>query len=79
MQSRRTRRRGVALSALSTTLLPVPALASEGVLDVWGPYLFFAIAVTLVVVLLLHEVLDEHSTTERTRDPTLSRTPGERR
>src|SRR5688572_22224441 len=72
----RWRRRG-AVAALFA-LLPLPALAAERALGAWGPYLFLAIAVTLVVVLLLHEVLDDDAASERKGDPRYGNAQGKR-
>ena len=72
----RGRRRAVAALLAA---LPLPALAAERSLDAWGPYLFFAIAVTLVVVLLLHEVLEDDASNERRREQNFANGPRERR
>jgi heme exporter protein D len=72
----RWRRRG-AVAALFA-FLPFPALAAERALGAWGPYLFLAIAVTLVVVLLLHEVLDDDASSERKGDPRYGNAQGKR-
>jgi len=73
MQSHhRPSRRRHYLVATALAAVPMPALAAERALGAWGPYLFFAIAVTLVVVLLLHEVLEDDATNERKRDQSYS-------
>jgi hypothetical protein len=59
MHSCRSRRRRRVLPALVTAAFPWPALAADRVMSAWGPYLFLAIAVTLVVVVLLYEALDD--------------------
>lgn len=76
----RPRRRTCPLAAIAAVVFSTPAWAAGPMLAAWGPYLFLALAVTLVVVLLLHEVLeDESSPRESRRDSNLTNSPGERR
>lgn len=79
MQSRRHRRWKSSLPALFFAALPLPALADERALSAWGPYLFLAIAVTLVVVLLLRGILEDDSASERHRDRYYGNAPTDRR
>lgn len=60
MQSRppgRRRRIGRFVSPFLATT-PIPAFAADLALSPWSTYLFFAIVATVVIVLLLHEALD---------------------
>jgi len=78
MQSTRPKRRRRNAVVAVLAAFPLPALAAERALGAWGPYLFFAIAVTLVVVLLLHEVLEDDAN-DRRRDQHYRNAPRERR
>jgi hypothetical protein len=55
---------------------PLPALAAEIALSAWGAYLFFAIVATVVIVLLLHEALEDESTYEHRLDKQVRKTHG---
>src|SRR5688572_31361670 len=75
---RLNRRRRDSVVAAVLASLPLPALAAERAMGAWGPYLFLAIAVTLVVVLLLHEVLDDDASSERKGDRSFGNAQGKR-
>jgi hypothetical protein len=68
MHPRRVRQRGhrgrFAASLITSAPLPafaaLPEFAADSALSEWGTYLFFAIVATVVIVLLLHEALENH-------------------
>lgn len=68
---------GVAVAALAACA-PLPAFAADVASSAWTTYLFFAIVATVVIVLLLHEALDEEGSYERA-DDRASDAPGMRR
>jgi hypothetical protein len=70
---RRQRRRGrFAVSLVALAPLPafaeLPTFVADPALSAWGAYLFFAIVATVVIVLLLHEALEDHPGHEPPRD-----------
>jgi hypothetical protein len=48
--------------------VPLPAFAADPALSAWGAYLLFAIVATVVIVLLLHEALEDEPMDDRRRD-----------
>ena len=55
-------------AALLLAAIPLPAFAADLALSAWGTYLFFAIVATVVIVLLLHEALEDEPKDDRRRD-----------
>ena len=57
------------LTGVAIAALPLPALAAfNPSLPPWAAYACFAIAAMVVIVLLLHEVLDEDGGADRPRE-----------
>lgn len=56
LHARRNARRS---AAAFLAVVPAPAFAAGLTLSTWGAYLFFALVATIVIVLLLHEALDQ--------------------
>ena len=62
MHHRRIRRRLlIRFAALPTVSAPSLAFAADPALSAWGAYFFFSIVATVVIVLLLHEALEDES------------------
>lgn len=56
------------VASISIAAAPFPAFAADVALSPWGTYLFFVIVATIVIVLLLHEALDNHQSGARRHD-----------
>ena len=70
MQTCRNRRhRRCARIAALLSAAPLPVLAADAAMQAWGAYLFFAIVATVVIVLLLHEALDDEPEDQRRSEP----------